>query len=121
MSDKSYDVLGLGNAIVDVIAHAQDDFLVAHDLAKGAMTLIDEPRAETLYAAMGPARIISGGCAANTAAGVASLGGRAAFIGKVRNDTLGEIFAQNIRAFGVDFATGAGRSRDPRPRAPSSW
>ena len=71
MSTQSYDVIGLGNAIVDVIAHAQDDFIVAHDLAKGAMTLIDEARAEALYAAMGPAQIISGGCAANTAACVA--------------------------------------------------
>jgi sugar/nucleoside kinase (ribokinase family) len=105
MTNPRYDVLGLGNAIVDVLAHAQDDFLVAHDLAKGAMTLIDEARAEALYAAMGPAQIISGGCAANTASGVASLGGKAAFIGKVRDDTLGEIFAQNIHAFGVSFAT----------------
>jgi sugar/nucleoside kinase (ribokinase family) len=110
MSTQNYDVLGLGNAIVDVIAHAQDDFLVAHDLAKGAMTLIDEARAEALYAAMGPAQIISGGCAANTAAGVASLGGRAAFIGKVRDDTLGEIFAQNIHAFGVGFETAPAKS-----------
>ena len=114
MSERSYDVLGIGNAIVDVIAHAEDDFLVAHRLAKGAMTLIDEARAEALYQAMGPARIVSGGCAANTAAGVASFGGRAAFIGKVRDDTLGEIFAQNIHAFGVAFETrpakaGAGR------------
>jgi sugar/nucleoside kinase (ribokinase family) len=105
MSERSYDVLGIGNAIVDVIAHAEDDFLVTHRLAKGAMTLIDEARAEALYQAMGPARIVSGGCAANTAAGVASFGGRAAFIGKVRDDTLGEIFAQNIHAFGVAFET----------------
>jgi sugar/nucleoside kinase (ribokinase family) len=105
MSDTDYDVLGLGNAIVDVIAHAQDDFLARHNLAKGAMTLIDEERAELLYAAMGPAQIVSGGCAANTASGVASFGGRAAFIGKVKDDTLGSIFAQNIHAFGVDFET----------------
>jgi sugar/nucleoside kinase (ribokinase family) len=105
MSEKSYDVLGIGNAIVDVIAHAQEDFLLSHGLAKGAMTLIDEPRAEALYAAMGPAQIICGGCAANTAAGVASFGGRAAFIGKVKEDALGGIFAQNIHAFGVGFET----------------
>src|ERR1700719_664072 len=100
MTDTRYDVLGLGNAIVDVIARTDDDFLAAYDLSKGAMTLIDEARAEALYAAMGPAQIISGGCAANTAAGVASFGGRAAFIGKVKEDALGEIFAQNIHAFG---------------------
>jgi len=107
MSEKSFDVLGLGNAIVDVIAHAEDDFLAAHALVKGAMTLIDEARAETLYAAMGPAQITSGGCAANTAACVASFGGRAAFIGKVKDDALGSIFAQNIHAFGVGFETRA--------------
>jgi sugar/nucleoside kinase (ribokinase family) len=105
MTDTRYDVLGLGNAIVDVIAHADDDFLAAHELNKGAMTLIDEARAEALYAAMGPAQIISGGCAANTAACVASFGGRAAFVGKVREDTLGKIFAQNIHAYGVGFET----------------
>ena len=107
MTDIRYDVLGIGNAIVDVIAPTQDDFLVTHQLNKGAMMLIDENRAETLYAAMGPAQIISGGCAANTASGVASLGGRASFIGKVRNDTLGKLFAQNIHAFKVSFTTEA--------------
>jgi sugar/nucleoside kinase (ribokinase family) len=107
MTDLRYDVLGIGNAIVDVIAHTEDDFLVAHKLNKGSMTLIDEARAEALYAAMGPAQIISGGCAGNTACGVASLGGRAAFVGKVRNDALGDLFAQNIRAFGVGFTTQA--------------
>jgi sugar/nucleoside kinase (ribokinase family) len=105
MTETRYDVLGLGNAIVDVIARTDDDFLSLHNLNKGAMTLIEESRAEALFHAMGPAEIISGGCAANTASGVASLGGRAAFIGKVRKDTLGELFAQNIRAFGVDFET----------------
>ena len=105
MTETRYDVLGLGNAIVDVIARTDDDFLATHNLNKGAMTLIEESRAEALFHAMGPAEIVSGGCAANTASGVASLGGRAAFIGKVRKDTLGELFAQNIRAFGVDFET----------------
>ena len=109
MTATRYDILGLGNAIVDVIARTDDDFLAAHELNKGAMTLIDEHRAEALYAAMGPAQIISGGCAANTASGVASLGGRAAFIGKVKADTLGELFAQNIRAFGVGFKTKAAK------------
>ncbi len=105
MTETRYDVLGLGNAIVDVIARTDDDFLATHHLNKGSMTLIEESRAEALFQAMGPAEIVSGGCAANTASGVASLGGRAAFIGKVRKDTLGELFAQNIRAFGVDFET----------------
>ena len=109
MTTTRYDILGLGNAIVDVIARTDDDFLAAHELNKGAMTLIDEHRAEALYAAMGPAQIISGGCAANTASGVASLGGRAAFIGKVKADTLGELFAQNIHAFGVGFKTKAAK------------
>src|SRR5580693_9397422 len=107
MTETRYDVLGLGNAIVDVIARTDDDFLATHHLNKGSMTLIEESRAEALFQAMGPAEIVSGGCAGNTAAGVASLGGRAAFIGKVRNDTLGDLFAQNIRAFGVGFATQA--------------
>ncbi|MFI5010840.1 MAG: adenosine kinase [Hyphomicrobiales bacterium] len=110
MTDTRYDVLGLGNAIVDVIARTDDDFLAAHDLNKGSMTLIDEARAEALYAAMGPAQMISGGCAANTVSGVASLGGRAAFIGKVKEDTLGASFAQNIRAFGVGFETQAAKA-----------
>jgi sugar/nucleoside kinase (ribokinase family) len=105
MTETRYDVLGLGNAIVDVIAPTDDDFLAAHGLRKGSMTLIEERRAEMLFGAMGPAEIVSGGCAANTAAGVASLGGRAAFIGKVREDMLGDLFAQNIRAFGVGFET----------------
>ena len=89
MSARRYDVLGLGNAIVDVISRADDDFLVAQGLRKGGMTLIDEARAEQLYAAMGPATIISGGSAANTIIGLASLGGKGAFIGKVKADELG--------------------------------
>ena len=105
MTETRYDVLGIGNAIVDVIAPTDDNFLAAHHLNKGAMTLIEEGRAEALFHAMGPAEIISGGCAANTASGVASLGGRAAFIGKVAQGYLGDLFAQNIRAFGVHFET----------------
>jgi adenosine kinase len=99
------DVLGIGNAIVDVIARAEDDFLVKHGMHKGAMALIDEARAEAIYASMGPATEISGGSGANTIAGVASFGGRAAFIGKVKNDTLGKAFTHDIRATGVDFTT----------------
>ncbi len=101
----AYDVLGIGNAIVDVIARTEDDFLVKHGMSKGAMTLIDEPRAEAIYAAMGPATEISGGSAANTIAGVASFGARAAFVGKVKDDTLGKVFGHDIRAAGVAFAT----------------
>jgi adenosine kinase len=98
-----YDVIGIGNAIVDVLARADDDFLVKHGMAKSAMSLIDEPRAEAIYAAMGPATEISGGSAANTIAGVASFGGSAAFIGSVKDDTLGGVFAHDIRATGVSF------------------
>src|ERR1043165_5402829 len=101
----AYDVLGIGNAIVDVIARTEDDFLVKHGMSKGSMALIDEPRAEAIYASMGPAVEISGGSAANTIAGVASFGARAAFVGKVKNDTLGKAFAHDIRATGVTFAT----------------
>ena len=105
MSDSQIDVVGIGNAIVDVLAEAEDSFLEAQELPKGAMTLIDGTRAEALYADMGPAREVSGGSAANTLAGVASLGGRGAFIGKVRNDQLGGIFQHDIRAAGVAFDT----------------
>jgi adenosine kinase len=103
----AYDVLGIGNAIVDVIARTEDDFLAKHGMSKGAMTLIDEPRAEAIYAAMGPATEISGGSAANTIAGIASFGARAAFVGKVKKDTLGKAFAHDIRATGVAFETPA--------------
>jgi len=101
----SYDVAAIGNAIVDVIAPADDAFLVAHGLAKGAMTLIDEPRAHALYDVMAPGLEASGGSAGNTVAGVASLGGRAAYIGKVAADALGEIFAHDTRRIGVAYET----------------
>ena len=100
-----FDVLTIGNAIVDIIAQAQDDFLVREEIARGAMNLIDAERAEHLYAAMGPATEASGGSAANTAAGLASFGGRAAYFGKVADDQLGTIFAHDIRAAGVHFET----------------
>jgi len=106
MTAARYDVLGIGNAIVDVLARAEDDFLVRHDMRKGAMTLIDETRALAIYDAMGPAVEISGGSAANTIVGCASLGGRAAFVGRVRDDELGRVFAHDIRAAGVAFDTG---------------
>src|SRR5579872_5816698 len=101
----NYDILGLGNAIVDVIAPADDDFLVAHNLHKGTMQLIDEPQAEKLYAAMGQTTVVSGGSAANTIIGAAKLGCRAAFIGKVKADPLGTMFSHDIRAAKVGFAT----------------
>ncbi len=100
-----FDVLGIGNAIVDVIARAEDDFLVRHGMNKGAMALIDEPRAEAIYASMGQATQSSGGSGANTIAGVASFGGRAAFVGKVKDDAPGKAFTHDIRAIGVNFAT----------------
>jgi len=99
----SYDVAAIGNAIVDVIAPADDAFLVANGLAKGAMTLIDEPRAHELYGHMAQGVEASGGSACNTVAGVASLGGRAAYIGKVAADQLGEVFVHDTRAIGVRF------------------
>src|SRR3954467_2030892 len=105
MPDLKYDVLGIGNAIVDVIARAEDDFLVAHGMHKGGMALIDERRAAAIYAAMGPAVESSGGSAANTIVGVASFGGRAAFVGKVKDDELGRVFAHDIRAAKVAYQT----------------
>lgn len=105
MPDLKFDVLGIGNAIVDVIARAEDDFLVRQKMAKGGMALIDEARAEAIYDAMGPAVEISGGSAANTIVGVAGFGARAAFVGKVKDDELGRAFAHDIRAAGVTFDT----------------
>jgi sugar/nucleoside kinase (ribokinase family) len=105
MASTRFDVLGIGNAIVDVIARTDDDFLARQDMRKGTMQLIDEPRAASIYDAMGPAVEVSGGSAANTIVGVASLGGRAAFVGKVKDDELGRVFAHDIRAAGVAFAT----------------
>ncbi len=99
-----YDVLGIGNAIVDVIARAEEDFLLQQGMRKGTMTLIDEARAEAIYDAMGPAVEVSGGSAANTIVGLSSLGARAAFVGKVKDDLLGRAFGHDIRAAGVTFA-----------------
>ncbi len=104
---SQYDVLTIGNAIVDVIATAEEDFLRRENIIKGAMNLIDEPRAEHLYKVMGPATITSGGSAGNTAAGAASLGARTAYIGKVRADELGGVFRHDIESIGVTFPTGA--------------
>lgn len=101
------DVLTLGNAIVDVLAHTDDAFLTGQNLHKGSMNLIDEARALDLYGMMGPATIISGGSGANTAVGVASLGARAGFIGKVRDDEAGALYRHDMRATGVVFDTAA--------------
>ena len=105
MTSAAFDVLGIGNAIVDVLSHADDAFLAKHALNKGGMTLIDEARAEALYAAMGPGIEVSGGSCGNTMAGVASFGGKGAYIGKVRDDQLGAVFAHDLRATGVAFDT----------------
>src|SRR5215210_3504622 len=105
MPSPRLDVLCIGNAIVDVIANADDAFLASEGLTKGSMRLIDAEEAERLYAHMGPAREVSGGSAGNTAAGVAALGGRAGFIGQVAPDQLGEFYIHDLRSAGVEFAT----------------
>lgn len=105
MTSAAFDVLGIGNAIVDVISRADDSFLTTHALTKGAMMLVDEARAEALYSAMGPGIEVSGGSCGNTMAGVASFGGKGAYIGKVRNDQLGGVFGHDIKAIGVSFET----------------
>ncbi len=107
MPSATLDVLAIGNAIVDVLSRTEEDFLLAQGMPKGSMTLIDEARAEAVYQAMGPGIEISGGSAANTATGIASLGGRAGFIGLVRDDGLGEVFGHDIRAAGVAYETPA--------------
>ncbi len=103
MSDETYDVVGIGNAIVDVLAQADDAAIQRLALDKGTMTLIDSQRAQSLYEAMGPGREVSGGSAANTMAGLASFGSRGAYIGRVREDQLGTIFGHDLRAAGVTF------------------
>src|ERR1700732_3967877 len=116
MVNTLFDVLGIGNAIVDIIGRAREDFLLRHGMQKGAMVLIDEARARSIYAAMGPTIEISGGSAANPIVGVASFGGAAAFIGKVRDDELGRTFGHDIRAAGVAFSTPRAASRAPTGR-----
>jgi len=116
MAERLLDVVGIGNAIVDVLANADDDLLVKQGLTKGAMTLVDAARAEALYAVMGSAIEVSGGSAANTVAGLASLGGRGGFIGKIGNDQLGGIFRHDIRANDVIFETPSAKSATPTAR-----
>jgi sugar/nucleoside kinase (ribokinase family) len=110
------DVVAIGNALVDVLSHESHDFLAEHHLTAGAMELIDTARAEQLYAAMGPAVEISGGSAANTLVGVASLGGSAAFIGRVADDDLGTVFGHDIRAAGVEFVAKPAVDGEPSGR-----
>ncbi len=99
------DVVGIGNALVDVLSRESEAFVKAQRLVKGAMQLVDEARARELYAAMGPAVEVSGGSAANTIVGVASFGGRAHYVGKVRDDQLGEVFQHDLRSVGVGYST----------------
>ncbi|HRY25738.1 MAG: adenosine kinase [Geminicoccaceae bacterium] len=111
---QKLDVLGIGNAIVDVLSHSDDELLTELGLEKGAMTLVDEERSEFLYRRMGPGREVSGGSCANTIAAIASMGGSGAYIGRVRDDALGRIFAHDIRAAGVRFDAA------PQPDGPAT-
>lgn len=116
MTEPRYDVLAIGNAIVDVLAETTDIFIETEGLTKGGMTLIDADRAQSLYNAMGPAREISGGSAANTLAGLARLGHKTAFIGQVADDQLGDVFAHDIRAGGIHFDIPARPGQPPTAR-----
>jgi sugar/nucleoside kinase (ribokinase family) len=107
MSETRFDVVGIGNAIVDVLAHADDQFINENDLIKGTMSLVDETMAETVYSKMGPGIECSGGSAANTIAALASLGSSGAFIGKVKDDQLGKVFRHDITSLGIAFDTPA--------------
>lgn len=102
---KTFDVLGIGNAIVDVLSYVKDEFLMAQQLGKGTMTLVDEARSQQLYKMIGPSTECSGGSVANSMAGLASLGSRASFIGKVADDQLGKIFAHDLQSVGVRYHT----------------
>ena len=117
VSENLYDVVAIGNAIVDVIAQQDDEFIDNYDLTKGAMVLIDANRALELYEAMNVTTEASGGSAGNTAAGVASFGGAASFIGKVADDNLGQVFADDMRASGVGFEVLPGTDGDPTGRS----
>ena len=114
---SQFDVLTIGNAIVDIISRCQDQFLIDNGITKSAMNLIDADRAERLYSLMGPAVEASGGSAGNTAAGIANFGGRAAYFGKVAEDQLGHIFTHDIRAQGVHFETAPGNTQPPTARS----
>jgi len=107
MSSAKYDVLGIGNALFDILVRVDDSFLTGHGMTKGAMALIDEAQAAAIYKDMGPAIEVSGGSAANTIVGVAQLGARAAYVGKIKNDQIGELYAHDIRSANVAFGTKA--------------
>ncbi|MBU2531495.1 MAG: adenosine kinase, partial [Alphaproteobacteria bacterium] len=117
MSETRFDVCGIGNAIVDIIGRCDDEFLSAHGAAKGHMQLVDADAVNKLYDAMGPSVEISGGSGANTMVGIASFGGRAAFIGKVGRDDFGHVFAHDIKAAGVSFSTQPATSGTPTARS----
>jgi sugar/nucleoside kinase (ribokinase family) len=117
MSTSSIHVVGIGNAIVDIIGLCDDAFLARHAVAKGSMRLIDTPTVNALYKDMGPGTQISGGSAANTMVGIASLGGTSAFIGKVADDEFGHIFGHDLRAAGVGFKTAASKGGEPTARS----
>ncbi|MEZ5670641.1 MAG: adenosine kinase [Alphaproteobacteria bacterium] len=116
-TETTRDVVGIGNAIIDILAHADEAFLGKHALTKGAMNLVDDAFASRLYESMPPAVEASGGSCANTMAGVASFGGKAGYIGKVRDDDFGRIFRHDIRAIGVDFETAPSRDGAPTARS----
>src|SRR6267378_5977109 len=105
MTSAKYDVLGIGNAIFDILVQTDESFLSHHGMIKGGMALIDEARAASIYRDMGPAIEMSGGSAANTIVGVANLGARAAYVGKVRDDQIGRMYMHDIRAAQVAFET----------------
>src|SRR5215468_9951316 len=107
MTAAKYDVLGIGNALFDVLVQTDDSFLARHSMSKGGMALIDEARAAAIYNDMGPATEMSGGSGANTIVGLASFGARTAFVGKVKDDQIGTLYAHDIRAAGVAFDTKA--------------
>src|SRR6266550_396525 len=110
------DVVGIGNALVDVLCHESEAFLERHGLVKGTMHLVDDARARQIYEAMGPAIEVSGGSAANTIVGVASFGGRAHYVGKVRDDQLGEVFSHDLRSVGVAYTTAPATTGPPTGR-----
>lgn len=114
MTSAKYDVLGIGNAIFDVLVQTDDGFISSHGMTKGGMALIDEARAASIYRDMGPATEMSGGSAANTIVGIANLGARAAYVGKIKDDQIGRLYAHDIRAAGVAFETA------PAPGGPAT-
>lgn len=116
MTQATLDIVGIGNAIVDVIAQSDDAFIASHALNKGSMQLVDAETAELLYGAMGPGLEVSGGSAANTLAGMAALGMKCGFIGQVSEDQLGGVFAHDIRALGIHYATAASKGGAPTAR-----